>query len=150
MNVSFAGDHANLFVCDTINRSNCQNIRKNPESSIVSSNELIDDTKLFLLGKKTKIERLVDLYLTNGRIDFAGLKERENFYYGLVNLLLYTDINKFNGRKRLLNSIIFAWSSKKLLKQVDLVLSKVKTTTDRNIILQIKKKIEKQVKKQGY
>lgn len=146
--IIFAGNQANLFVCDSMKYRICFKKPYDPSSQVVTSKDLVADIKLFLRGRKNKIDNLANFYLVNGRIDFATEKARNNFYYGLVSLLIDPDITLLNRDD--IEDYIFVWCSKNMLTQIEAVLAKAETKEEKKIIKRIRKRVHKQVKKQRY
>jgi hypothetical protein len=134
----------NLFVCDSMRYGRCYKKPYDPKSRIISSRDLVTNIKWFLTGGKSKIDNLANYYLVNGRIDFARPKERDNFYYGLVSLLIDPRIGLLSRGD--LEDYIFVWCSEEMLKQIDVVLSEVKTKDDKKIIKKIRKKVQRKIK----
>ena len=141
-------DRANLFVCDSLKYRMCFKKPYDPNSQVITSRDLVADIKRFLRGRKSKIDGLGSYYLVNGRIDFATKGSRDNFYYGLVSLLIDPDIGLLQRDD--LADYIIVWCSKELLTQIEAVMEKAETRDEKKILKKVKRKVKRLLKKRGY
>ena len=146
--VTYAQDQANLFVCDSMKYRMCFKKPYDQNSQVISSKDLVTDIKRVLRGRNSKIENLTNFYLVNGRIDFATDKARNNFYFGLISLLIDPDIGLLQRDD--LEDYIFVWCSKEMVTQIDAVLAKTESKDEKKIVQKVRKKLQKQLKKRGY